>query len=195
MKVRFKSVLRGASVSCALLLASAAVCAAPIHVTWSGVGWNTVFDNLDDGLPANLSIAEATGSFGAKRVEVLAEFDPADVGDFVGVTCDEGFVYQVGLFTAKSVLTFENHDQLVGESDVGWMCLDVVGGDYYGWVEGEYTSGTGRFAGASGHWETTFAGKNLEPTSYMDPDYASAGFRTIYGVVNGNVNMHGSGVD
>ena len=196
MKTLSKTVLQGATVALGLLLASAgAAWAAPINVKWAGVGWNTSFDNLDVGFPANLSIAEASGSFGVKRVEVLAEFDPADVDDYAGITCEYDIPLLVGIYTTKAVLTSENHDQLIGESEVGWMCLDLVEGDYYGWVEGEYIGGTGRFAGANGHWESTFEGKNLEPTSFMNPDYVSAGYRYISGEVTGNVNMQGSGSD
>ena len=194
MKSISKTVLQGATVALALSLASAgAAWAAPIHLTWTGTGWDTHVDNLDDNLPINMISAMATGSFGAKRVEVSTEFYPADPDDF-GVTCLPGYDMFVGILLSTSAVTFQDHDQLFAFSDQGWMCLSVdpeMKGHFYGVAYGIYGGGTGRFTGATGEWETTFDGYNLHLPEAVT-GLAHAGFRSISGEINGHVSIDGN---
>jgi len=198
MKTNRKTVLQGATVALSLLLAgTGAAWAAPVHITWTGTGWDTHVDNFDDTLPVNLITASATGSFGADHAQVATEFYPADPDDY-DVTCSEGHDMFVGIVLSTSVMTFENHDQLFAFSQDGWMCLSTdpdMKGHFYGRViEGWYDGGTGRFANAEGDWMTTFEGYNLEmPESVTG--LVPIGFRAISGEITGNVNMHGSGTD
>lgn len=194
MKVTAKSVLKGTSVACALLLAtSGQALATPIYAHYTGSGWDTHIDNLDDGFPVNMTIAEATGSFGVSRIDISAEFvleDPNDPDDTAGIECEEGYGLLVGFLSSTQIATFKNHDQLYGFSDNGWMCVSQTTGQWYGKAQGFYFNGTGRFAGANGTWETTFEGMNLElpeAVTGLEP----IGFRSITGKISGNVNMHG----
>ena len=198
MRVTIISALKGASVASALVLATAGQAwAVPIHAQWSGSGWDTHIDNLDDEYPINISTAEATGSFGISRVEISAEFlaeDPNDPDDTDGIVCDEGYDLLLGFVYSAQVLTFNNHDQLFGASDTGWICINETTGKYYGMGYGAYVDGTGRFSGSNGTWETTFEGMNLEMPEEVT-GLKPVGFRSITGKLTGNVNMHGSGTD
>lgn len=152
--------------------------AAPISVTFAGTGYDTSVDNLGDGLPINISLGDAKGSFGASRVDISAEFFPLDV------ECESGYEFEVGLLYAASAITFENQSQLFGFSNQGWMCINMSNGHYYGQAIGVYGGGTGRFEGATGEWVTDFDGFRLEP-----PGLSPVGFRSISGVTKGNVEL------
>ena len=195
MRVTAKSVLQGATVACGLALAAASPAwAAPIHVEWSGSGWDTHIDNFSDGYPVNITVADANGSFGVTRIEISCEFTAYDPQDVEGVECEEGYDVLLGVLYSAHVGTYANLDQLYGASNEGWMCVNMTTGHYYGDIHGGFAGGTGRFLGASGWWQTTFEGQNLElPESVtgLEP----VGFRSITGKMKGEVNMHGSGVD
>jgi len=185
MRVTAKTVLLGATAVCALLLAaSSEAWTAPIHIQWAGSGWDTHIDNFGDGFPVDITIAQATGSFGAKRIEVSAEFNPYDLEDIEGIECVEGYDVLFGIVYSANVATFENNDQLYGVSDTGWMCLSQQTGHYYGEVYGAYVGGTGRFQGAGGTWATTFEGQNLEGPEAIT-GLAPIGFRSISGEMHG----------
>lgn len=155
----------------------------PISIRYAGTGFDTSYDNSDDGLPIDISIANAKGSFGAKRVEVAAEF-MVPLQDF---DCEPGYDVKLGVSFAAPVTTFENFDQLLGFSwQGGWMCVNANTGHHYGHVEGIFTGGTGRFEGATGTWMTDFEGFNLEP-AWLIPN--PVGFRTFTGQFVGNVEF------
>lgn len=195
MRVTVKTVLQGAMVACGLLLATAGEAwSAPVHIQWAGSGWDTHIDNLGDGFPLDITVAQATGSFGASRIEVSAEFNPYDLEDIEGIECAEGYDVLFGILYSANVATFQANDQLYGVSDSGWMCLSRETGHYYGEVYGIYVGGTGRFLGADGWWATTFEGQNLEGPEAIT-GLAPIGFRSISGKMHGQVNMHGSGAD
>ncbi|MEJ2402338.1 MAG: hypothetical protein P8Y52_13240 [Xanthomonadales bacterium] len=198
MNVTIKSVLYGASAACGLLLAATGtVWAEPVHITWTGTGWDTHVDNFADTLPINMITASATGSFGADHAEVATEFYPANPADY-GVVCSAGHDVFVGIVLSTSVMTFKNHDQLFAFSNDGWMCLSTdpeMKGHFYGVVtNGWYGGGTGRFANADGDWMTTFEGYNLELPEAVT-GLMTIGFRSISGEISGNVNMHEFGAD
>jgi hypothetical protein len=197
MKVTIKSVLFGTSATCALLLAATgAAWAEPVHITWTGTGWDTHVDNLDDTLPINLITASATGSFGADHAEVSTEFYPADPDDY-DITCSAGHDTFVGVLISTSVMTFEKQDQLFGFSEDGWMCLSTdpeMKGHFYGEVHGWYGGGTGRFAHAEGDWMTSFEGYNLEMPESVS-GLTPIGFRAITGEITGNVSGPGAKKD
>lgn len=202
MKIISNTVLKGASVALALTLASAgAALAAPIHVTWTGTGWDTHVDNLGDDLPINMISAMATGSFGAKRADISTEFCPTDPAGLCptdpaifDVTCEQGYDLFVGILLSTSVLTFEAHDQLFAFSNSGWMCVSEdpeMKGHFYGVAYGIYGGGTGRFTNATGEWETTFEGNNLHLPEDVT-GLAHAGFRSISGKIKGHVFVNGN---
>ena len=195
MKVKAKTVLQGATVACGLaLVAASPVWAAPMVVHWSGSGWDTHINNLSDEYPLNISVAEATGSFGVTRLEVSCEFTADDLEDIAGVECEDGYDTLLGVVYSAHVSTFKNLDQLYGVANEGWMCLSHATGHYYGNIHGGFYDGTGRFLGADGWWETSFEGQNLEPPEIVT-GLKPIGFRSIAGEMHGEVNMHGSGVE
>lgn len=183
MKRICKTVLQGTTVAFGLLLAGAGMAwEKDVKFTWAGTGWDTHIDNGLDTLETNISIAEAKGSFGAKRIEVSCEFSPPGGEDTEGIECDTGYDMLLGVLYTAHATTFEKLDQLYAASDTGWMCLNTDTGHYYGEVHGEYIGGTGRFSGVTGEWMTTFAGQRLEPASLLQ-----VGFRSIYGEATGRI--------
>jgi hypothetical protein len=160
MKKQFLYPLAGA-LMLGLIVPVGAACGEPISLKYAGTGYDTSVDNFLDGLPVNISLAEAKGSFGAKRVEISAEFDPINLDDHPG--CADGYDIAVGLLYSASVATFSDQSQLFGFSDQGWMCANSQNGHYYGEVYGVYGGGTKRFADASGTWMSAFEGNDLEP--------------------------------
>ena len=164
-----------------LLFATVSVAwGAPISLRYVGTGYDTTVDNLDDGFPVNISIADAKGSFGASKLEITGEWMP---GNFVGIECEADYFELVLLFSA-SVPTFENQSQLFAFSNHGWMCVNQTTGHYYGQAFGAYIGGTGQFVGATGEWTTDFSGFFLEP-----PALKTIGFRSMEGVVKGKVDL------
>jgi len=156
----------------------------PISVRFAGTGFDSSFDNNDDVInPVDLSQADAKGSFGAKRVDVAAEFmDPVEDFD-----CDPAYDTKLGISFAAPVITFEKMDQLFGFSwQGGWMCVNHSNGHHYGQVVGIFTGGTGRFEGATGTWVSDFEGYSLEPP-FLIPN--RVGFRTFTGSFEGNVDF------
>jgi len=155
--------------------------AEPINIRYAGTGFDTAFNNGGDDFPVDLSLADAKGSFGASKVEVAAEF----MLPLADLDCAPGYETGLGISYAIPVITFEKMDQLTGFSwQGGWMCVNMTTGHHYGHVEGIYTGGTGRFAGAGGTWATDFEGFNLEPP-FLVPE--RSGFRTFSGEITGDV--------
>jgi len=62
---------------------------------------------------------------------------------------------------ANAVSTYSTGEQLYSSSVDGYLCLDLVTGDFEGLATGEFDGGTGRFANAHGNFESRFSGRNL----------------------------------
>lgn len=155
--------------------------AEPISIRFAGTGFDTAFDNGDDGLPIDISLADAKGTFGASKMEVAAEFMDATED----LDCAPGYDRELSMSFVASVITFEKMDQLIGFSYMnGWMCVNMTNGHHYGHGEGDFINGTGRFAGVSGTWVANFEGFNLEP-GFLIPN--PSGFRTFSGTLSGDV--------
>jgi len=164
-----------------LLFATVSVAwGASISLRYTGTGYDTKVDNFDDGFPVTITSADAKGTFGASRVDITGEWMP---GDFEGVEC-EGEEAEFVLVFSASVASFKSHGQLFAVSDLGWMCVNTISGHYYGQVFGLYNGGSGRLEGATGQWMTDYSGFFLEP-----PFLNTIGFRSITGVVKGNVDL------
>ncbi|MGD9388099.1 MAG: hypothetical protein PVI87_07710 [Gammaproteobacteria bacterium] len=148
----------------------------PLKISYWGAGIETAVDSNQDGLLLSLSMTEAKGSFGASSAYITSEFavDPT-------VQCpDDGDDYlPLVLFQSTGVLSFANGDQLYAVGTGGEMCLNLDTGYYSGDAEGFYMGGTGRFAGATGSYTSTYSGQNLEPFL--------SGFRSITGTIEGRV--------
>lgn len=115
-----------------------------------------------DGTYATVVDAQSKGTFGASTSHIVTEWAPTGL-------CDNGYV-QFALLHAGIVVTFSNGDQLYGAGvGNGWMCLDLdpAGeGAFYGEAYGDFTGGTGRFAGASGTFTSPFSGNNITLLSF-----------------------------
>ena len=148
----------------------------PITISYWGSGIETAVDSNQDGLLLSLSMTEAKGSFGASSAYITSEFavDPS-------VQCpdDDDEYLPLVLFQSTGVLSFSNGDQLYAYGTGGEMCLNLDTGFYSGDAEGVYIGGTGRFAGATGTYRSTYSGQNLEPFL--------SGFRSITGTIEGRV--------
>jgi len=139
---------------------------------YTGYGFDTPTDTYPvgepDGFPVNVTNAVGKGS-GAALIAITAEFAPDLLGS---VTCPAGYALPFVLVYSSNVATFTDRSQTIGFSDSGWLCLTGDRTAYVGAVEGFVTSGTGRFEGATGYFESTFDGMNIDPFF---------GFRTIRG--------------
>lgn len=182
MKKQFLYLLAG-TLALGLIVPVGAACGEPISLKYAGTGYDTSVDNFLDGLPVNISLAEAKGSFGAKRVEISAEFDPINLDGLPG--CADDYDIAVGLLYSAVVVTFADLSQLFGFSDQGWLCANPENGHYYGEVYGVYAGGTKRFANATGTWVSAFEGNHLE-SPFLQP----AGIRSITGTVDGTVDLN-----
>jgi hypothetical protein len=139
---------------------------------YTGYGFDTATDvypaGEPDGFPVNITNAVGKGS-GVALVAITAEFAPDLLGS---VNCPDGYTVPFFLVYSSNVVTFADRSQTTGFSDNGWLCLTADLTAYVGAVEGFITGGTGRFAGATGEFESTFDGMNIDPFF---------GFRTIRG--------------
>ena len=162
-----------ALVTASMLVAPLATAQDKAFTYWyTGYGFDTPTDTYPpgepDGFPVNVTNAVGKGS-GAALIAITAEFAP-DLGGVV--TCPEGYPLPFVLVYSSNVATFTDRSQTIGFSDEGWLCLTEDRTAYVGGVEGFVTGGTGRFAGATGYFESTFDGMNIDPFF---------GFRTIRG--------------
>jgi hypothetical protein len=175
------SIVLGAILCAGVLLAPVAGAAdRPFKVSYAGVGYDSPVDPNSDTLPVTYTDAAAQGSFGASEIAITAEFSPVPPA---GLACRTGFT-ALGVRHSSVVLTFKDQSQLFGWSTGGWMCVDRVGGYYYGQAQGVYIGGAGRFAKATGTWVSDFDGQNLDP-----PTFGGIGFRSIRGTVDGTVKF------
>lgn len=153
-----------------------------LSITYTGTVRDTVFDMNDDGFTANFVDGQAKGTFGASMVSIFSEFELADAP--IGHSCSGDFDLYAELMYAKAVTTFSNGDQLYATTNGGWLCLDLLSGNYDGEATGIFMGGTGRFADATGDFVTPFAGKNL---SLLEVGF---GFGSFRGVIEGTVDRH-----
>ena len=163
---------------CALFApASFAAKPTPMFVAYAGVGYETSYHVFDDDYPVTMNLADGKGTFGqtslATTVEFMIDFDmapncpSADYAPFAVVDHNWAFV-----------LTMPDLSQLFGHFDEGWLCLNPTNGHYVGWNTGDFSSGIGRFAGATGTWESSFQGYTLD---------SSIGLRSLDGSMSGTV--------
>jgi len=166
----------GIALSCVAMAGTA--WAEHILIQFAGTGFDTSVENGGNGPPIDMSIAEARGSFGAKRAEISVEFD------YAAIDCPDGHI-GLSIAYSSSVVTYGDQSQTYGFSNSGWMCLSLQTGHYFGEAYGVFIGGTGRFAGATGDWVSSFQGDNLEP-----PNINNIGFRSITGTIKGTVNFN-----
>ncbi len=126
----------------------------PLKGKFAGTSLHSRIDRNDDGLPANWSTGVTTGTLGKRIFQSLYEFVPtgptaACPGGVFIIDAQNG----LGTFTE----TFPNGDQYYARVLTATSCFDTVGG-YTGSTTISIVGGTGKFAGASGNVENSFAG-------------------------------------
>lgn len=130
----------------------------PIYVSYKGTILELATDFNNDGMKANVVEAPSKGSFGASTATIVTEFVPYP--PLFGTCPSEDDLYTVVMYSS-GITSFSNGDQLDASVDSGWMCIDMVTGEFEGIAYGVFVGGTGRFANATGDFVAPFSGKNL----------------------------------
>jgi hypothetical protein len=148
----------GAAIGCLLVAGMGRVEAKqiPNNGKFAGTSLHSRIDRNDDGVPANWSTGVTTGTLGKRIFQSLYEVVPtgptaACPGGVFIIDAQNGTGF--GTFTE----TFPNGDQYYARVLTFASCSDGVGG-YTGSTTISIVGGTGKFAGASGNIENSFAG-------------------------------------
>jgi hypothetical protein len=151
-----KGLITGAAIGFLLIAGLGRVEARQIRINgeFAGTSLHSRIDRNDDGLPASWSTGVTTGTLGKRIFQSLYEVVPtgptaACPGGVFIINAQNGF----GTFTE----TFPNGDQYYARVLTFTSCSDSVGG-YTGSTTISIVGGTGKFAGASGNVENSFAG-------------------------------------
>ncbi len=102
-------------------------------------------DTDGDGRPATLRTYEGESGFGKTIITILDEF----AQPVPPVNCPEGNL-EFNLVRGSFVIRVGNGDLLLGELESGISCFDSVARLSEITEEGNFTGGTGQFAGAAG---------------------------------------------
>ena len=153
----------------------------PIYITYKGTILELPTDFNNDGMKANVVKAPSKGSFGASMATIVTEFVPYP--PLFGTCPSTDDMYLIVLYSS-GITSFSNGDQLDASIDSGWMCLDLVTGEFEGVAYGVFVGGSGRFANATGDFSSPFSGKNLS-IALMKP----TGVARIEGEIEGTVEL------
>ena len=128
----------------------------PYKGTFAGTFLSSRIDRNDDGVPAGWETGALTGTLGKRVYQGVSEAVPTGPT----AACPGGvFIIdtQNGKGGGTYTETFPNGDQLYGRVLTRTFCSNGVGG-FTGSSTLSYVGGTGKFAGASGNVENSFAG-------------------------------------
>ncbi len=151
--------------------------AAHVSIAWNGTVRQAASDANGDGIHSIYIDAQAKGSFGAKSISVIAEYN------FDGFCDGNPAVYKFKFWYGRPISTHQNGDLLWGKFTGGSKCMNMLTGDFYGEVQGEWEGGTGMFYGATGPFTVSFNGKTLTIPDHLE----IAAFGAIEGVVFGEL--------
>lgn len=154
----------------------------PIYVSYKGTILELATDFNNDGMKANVVQAPSKGSFGASMATIVTEFVPYP--PLFGTCPSTDDLYLVVMYSS-GITSFSNGDQLDASIDSGWMCLDMVTGEFEGIAYGTFAGGTGRFVNATGEFVSPFNGKNLSIALFKP-----AGLARIEGEIEGTVDLN-----
>jgi len=154
----------------------------PIYISYKGTILDLATDYNGDGMTANVVQAPSKGSFGASMATIVTEFVPYP--PLFGTCPSDDDMYTVVMYSS-GIASFSNGDQLDVSVDSGWMCLDMVTGEFEGVAYGVFVGGTGRFTNATGDFVSPFSGKNLA-IAQLKP----ASVARIEGEIEGTVNLN-----
>jgi hypothetical protein len=153
-----KGLIIGAALGCLLVAGIGRVEAKeiPLKGKFAGTFLSARIDRNDDGVPASWETGVLTDKLGKRGYQGVSEVVPtgptaACPGGVFIIDAPNGQGF--GTFTE----TFPNGDQLYTRVLTRTVCSDGVGG-VTGANTGSYIGGTGKFAGASGNGENSFAG-------------------------------------
>jgi hypothetical protein len=150
----------------------------PVNLEYAGYGYDTSFEMEPDGFPANLTHARGKGTFGNSTVAITVEFY---FDESQAVNCPDGYDLPFGVVPDNMwafTVTAADHSQVYGLFNTGYLCMTADQLHWVGETQGIYVGGTGRYAGVSGEWVSTYEGMNLD---------AVTGFRSITGDVKGTL--------
>jgi hypothetical protein len=154
-----------------------------VNISYSGFGFNTSEQLVEDEFPVTLSQVEGQGTFGKTSIAITVEFV---YDETVLENCSPGFTIPLAVLDLPDhswafTVTAPGNSQIFGMFDGGWMCLTEDRIFYEGETGGVYIGGTGRFEGATGTWTSRFGGMNLDP---------SIGFRSMTGEIRGTLSRN-----
>jgi hypothetical protein len=153
-----KGWLIGAAIGCLLITGFDRVEAKeiPYKGNFAGTTVSTHLDLNDDNRSAFLSTTEVSGTLGKRRQQGVVE--PVSTGPTAecpgGVSIVDA---QNGVGWGAATATFPNGDQLYFQTLTRTACTDALG-RFTGSDTFSIVGGTGKFAGASGNGELSFAG-------------------------------------
>jgi len=143
----------------------ATVSAVEFHGHLSGTQFETGFDSNDDGTLA--ASIEGTGKFthlGRMTARGMNEIlGLADISACSAVPLEHSYFHMI--------LTASSGDMLFTEQSAGGVCWNPQGFSWWAIHHMEITGGTGRFAGATGHFDCDNAGYPL-----LIPEYGPLGY-------------------
>ncbi len=148
----------GAAIGCLLVAGTGPVEAKqiPNNGKFAGTFLSSRIDRNDDGVPASWETGVTTSNPGKRVYQGVSELVRTDPT----AACPGGvFIIdaQNGQGFGTWTETFPNGDQLYAQVLTRTLCSDGVGG-FTGSTTLSYVGGTGKFAGASGNGENSFAG-------------------------------------
>lgn len=149
----------------------------PVFIEYSGFGYYTAYQLVDDEFPATLNLVDGKGTFGQTSLTVTLELE---IDFAMAPNCPSTDYLPLSAVDHDwgVVMTTPDLSQLFGQFDTGWLCQNLATGHYVGFTSGEFIGGIGRFTGASGSWTSDFQGFTIDP---------SIGLRSLDGTLVGTV--------
>ena len=162
----------------------------PLVIKYTGAAQTFLDASLNPADTRLTADAEAKGSFGATRAQLIIKFSlispPTGVSNEDGCGPNE---FTLAMDYTRSITTFKDHSQMFVFWDTGMMCSTpgpAGMASYRGWADGHIVGGTGRFEGTTGTVHTDFGGYDLSgPFVYEGPPFPS--FGSFSGIVDGKV--------
>lgn len=152
----------------------------PVKGSFAGSFSPLAFDANSDGQKASLDLTTATGNLGPLTTQCVSEYLPALP---TPVTCPSG---TVEFPLIKSMCLSHNSitlDQLVTLYSSGSSCVDMNSPTFTAKLQGNFVTGTGRYAGATGPVQSQATG------FFFDCDPAGGCFGSENGTFSGTMNV------
>lgn len=152
----------------------------PVKGSFAGSFSPLAYDSNSDGQKASLDLTTATGNLGPSTTQCVSEYLPPLA---TPVTCPSGTVEYpliVSMCLGHNSITL---DQLVTLYSSGSSCVDPNTGTFAAKLQGNFLTGTGRYAGATGPVQSQATG------FFFACDPARACFGSENGTFSGTMNV------